>query len=91
MGSETKPPPRMAKTQPLHTEPYIDYSETQDVLPDNILYHLAFIQNSRYIFGVEERIALPLYIKRCSELLIAPFPEWLRIQVYDTHGICLGD
>lgn len=52
-------PPRMAKAQPLHTEPHIDYSDSQVAPSDNGLYHLAFIQNSRCVFGAEVRIALP--------------------------------
>jgi len=39
-----RPPPRMAKTQPLYTEPHIDYSDSQVCPSDNGLYHLAFIQ-----------------------------------------------
>ena len=33
-----RPPPRMAKTQPLHTEPHIDCSESQVPLSDNGFY-----------------------------------------------------
>ena len=63
-----RPPPRSAKSPPLSTEPHIDYSDTQVCPSDNGLYHLAFIQNSRYVFGAEERIALPFCFKRCSDL-----------------------
>jgi hypothetical protein len=49
-----RPPPRMAKSQPLSTEPHIDYSDSQVPPSDNGLYHLAFIQNNRYVFGAEE-------------------------------------
>jgi hypothetical protein len=53
-----RPPPRMAKSQPLSTEPHIDYSHrgvgpygpegVKQVPPsDDILYHLAFTNNSR--------------------------------------------
>jgi len=63
-----KPPPPMTKSQPLSTEPHIDYSDVQDVPSDNGLYHLVFIQNSRYVFEAEERIALPFCFKRCSDL-----------------------
>jgi hypothetical protein len=45
--------PRSAKSQPSSTEPHIDYSDSQDVPSDNGRYHLAFIQNSRYVFGDE--------------------------------------
>jgi hypothetical protein len=73
------PPPRMAKTQHFHTEPHIDYShrglgpygpEADKQVPpsEDILYHLAFTNNSRYVFGVEERIAPPFCFKRCSDL-----------------------
>ena len=54
-----RPPPRNAQSQPLSTEPHIDYSNTQVLSSDNGLYHLAFIQNSRYVFEAEERIAPP--------------------------------
>jgi hypothetical protein len=40
-------PPRNAKSQPLSTEPHIDYSDSQVAPSDNGLYHLAYIQNSR--------------------------------------------
>jgi len=30
-----RPPPRMAKTHPLHTEPHIDYSDSQVCPSDN--------------------------------------------------------
>jgi hypothetical protein len=63
-----RPPPRSTKSQPLSTEPHIDYSDSQDVPSDNGLYHLAFIQNSRYVLGAEELIALPFCFKRCSDL-----------------------
>jgi hypothetical protein len=62
-----RPPPRMAKSRPLFTEPHIDYSDSQVAPSDNGRYHLAFIQNSRYVFGAEERIALPFCFKRCSD------------------------
>jgi hypothetical protein len=65
---EVKLRPRMAKTQPLHTEPRIDYSDSQDIPSDNILYHLAFIQISRYVLGAEEQIDLNSRFKRCSDL-----------------------
>jgi hypothetical protein len=54
-----RPPPRIAKAQPLCTEPWIDYSDTQVCPSDNGLYHHTFIQNSRYVFEAEEHIALP--------------------------------
>ena len=63
-----RPPPRMAKSQPLYTVPHIDYSDTQVAPSYDGLYHLAFIQNSRYVFGAEEHIALPFCFKRCSDL-----------------------
>ena len=74
-----RPPPRMGKAQPLSTEPHIDYShrglgpygpEADKQVPpsEDILYHLAFTNNSRYVFGVEERIAPPFCFKRCSDL-----------------------
>jgi hypothetical protein len=63
-----RPPPRMAKSRPLFIEPHIDYSDSQVAPSDNGRYHLAFMQNSRYVFGAEERIALPFCFKRCSEL-----------------------
>jgi len=31
-----RPPPRMAKTQPLFTEPHIDYSDSQLAPSDNV-------------------------------------------------------
>ena len=31
-----RPPPRMAKTQPLFTEPHIDYSDSQLAPCDNV-------------------------------------------------------
>jgi hypothetical protein len=33
-----RPPPRMAKAQPLCTEPHIDYSDTQVFSSDNRFY-----------------------------------------------------
>ena len=33
-----RPPPRMAKTQPLHTVPHIDYSDSQVPRPDSGFY-----------------------------------------------------
>jgi len=48
--------------------PYGPEAESQDVPSDNGLYHPAFIQTSRYVFGAEERIALPFCFKRCSDL-----------------------
>jgi hypothetical protein len=33
-----RPPPRMAKSQPLYTEPHIDYSDSQDAPSDNGSY-----------------------------------------------------
>ena len=33
-----RPPPRMAKTQPHHTEPHIDYSDSQVCPSDNRFY-----------------------------------------------------
>jgi hypothetical protein len=33
-----RPPPRNAKSQPLSTEPYIDYSDTQICPSDNGFY-----------------------------------------------------
>ncbi|MBW1775073.1 MAG: hypothetical protein JRJ82_19640, partial [Deltaproteobacteria bacterium] len=33
-----RPPPRMAKAQPLYTEPYIDYSDSQVIPSDNGFY-----------------------------------------------------
>jgi hypothetical protein len=33
-----RPPPRMAKTHPLHTEPHIDYSDTQVCPSDKGFY-----------------------------------------------------
>lgn len=33
----------MGKTQPLHTEPHIDYSDSQVPPTDNVLYQLNFI------------------------------------------------
>jgi hypothetical protein len=33
-----RPPPRMAKTQPLFTEPHIDYSDSQLAPSNNELY-----------------------------------------------------
>jgi hypothetical protein len=46
----------------------IDYSDSQVALSDNRLYHIAFIQDGRYVFLAEERIALPSRFKRCSDL-----------------------
>jgi hypothetical protein len=63
-----RPPPRMTKSLPLSTEPHIDYSDSQVAPSDNGLYHFAFIQNSRYVFGDEERIALPFCLKRSCDL-----------------------
>ena len=63
-----RPPPGITKSSPSFTEPHIDYSDTQVLSSDNGLYHLAFIQNSRYVLGAEERIALPFCFKRCSDL-----------------------
>jgi len=37
-GGETQTSSRMAKTQPLHTEPHIDYSDTQVRPSDNGFY-----------------------------------------------------
>jgi len=54
-----RPPPRSAQAQPTYTEPWIDYSDSQDAPSDNGHYHLTFIQNSRNVFEAEERIALP--------------------------------
>jgi|GEM_PF-3223103 len=34
-GVKPRPPPRMAKTQSFHTEPHIDYSESQVPPSDN--------------------------------------------------------
>jgi len=48
-----RPPPRIAKAQPLSAEPHIDYSDSQDAPSDNGLYHHTFIQNSRYVFDAE--------------------------------------
>jgi hypothetical protein len=48
-----RPPPRIAKAQPLCTEPWIDFSDTQVCPSDNGLYHHTFIQNSRYVFEAE--------------------------------------
>ena len=67
MGAHAQAP-RMTKSQPLSTEPHIDYSDSQVTPSDNGLYHLAFIQNSRYVFGAEERIALPFCLKRSCDL-----------------------
>jgi hypothetical protein len=38
MGRETQVPPRRAKTHPLHTEPHIDYSDSQVPPSDNGFY-----------------------------------------------------
>ena len=38
-----RPPPRMPKAQPLYTEPYIDYSDSQVPPSDNGLFHLTLI------------------------------------------------
>jgi len=35
-----RPPPRMAKTHPLHTEPHIDYSDSQGTPSDNGFYYV---------------------------------------------------
>ena len=35
---QPRPPPRMAKTQPLHTEPHIDYSDSQVPPSDHGFY-----------------------------------------------------
>jgi hypothetical protein len=42
-----RPPPRMAKTQPLYTAPNIDYSDSQVPPSDNRLYHPTLIENTR--------------------------------------------
>jgi hypothetical protein len=74
-----RPPPGITKSSPSFTEPHIDYShrgvgpygpeaDSQVCPSDNGLYHLAFIQNSRYVLGAEERIAPPFCFKRCSDL-----------------------
>jgi hypothetical protein len=62
---------RLSKSAHLlrcHPKPYVDYSEEQDGPSDNCLYPLAFIQNSRYLFGAEECIVLSFCFKRCSDL-----------------------
>jgi hypothetical protein len=38
-----RPPPRSAKSQPTHTEAWIDYSDSQVPPSDNDLYHLVVI------------------------------------------------
>lgn len=63
-----RPPPRNAKSQPLSTEPHIAYSDSLVPSSDDGLYHLAFTENSRYVFGVEKHIALPFCFKRSSDL-----------------------
>jgi len=44
----------MAKAQPTYTEPWIDYSDSQDAPPDNGLYHLALFENRQYVFEADE-------------------------------------
>jgi len=44
-----RPPPRMVKSQPTFTEPWIDYSDSQVPPSDNGLYHLTLSQNNRYV------------------------------------------
>jgi hypothetical protein len=61
-----RPPPRMAKTQVLHAEPHIDYSDSQVPLSDNGLYHLGFIQDSRYVFGLSSVL---LYLPASNDVL----------------------
>jgi hypothetical protein len=80
---EVKPrsPPRMAKSQPLSTEPHIDYSDSQTAPSDNGLYHLAFIQNSRYVFVAEKRIALPFCFKHGYDL------SCQSIATFQTRGL----
>ena len=45
-----RPPPRIAKAQPLSAEPHIDYSDSQVPPSDNGPYHLTLMENSRYVF-----------------------------------------
>jgi hypothetical protein len=43
-----RPPPRSTKSQPLSTEPHIDYSDTQICPSDNGIHHPTLSQNNRY-------------------------------------------
>jgi len=52
----------------MNSGPWIDHAGSQVVPSDNGLYHIAFIQDGRYVFLAEERIALPSRFKRCSDL-----------------------
>jgi len=54
-----RPPPGSAKAQPTYTEPWIDYSASQDVPSDNGLYHLAFIPTESEFISQSNHMLTP--------------------------------
>ena len=53
-----RPLPRMAKSQPLYTEPRMDCQGSQLPPSDSGPHHLTLMENSRYVFEAEKCLKL---------------------------------